>query len=125
MKDFILANYALKQRIMRRVYAYWFMKSVLPALLLQGGALVMLLVGIHEYVSVKFVSTNALSAVSGFGSLITFVKSAYSHTEFISRVLFGASLLFGALVTRDLVRVWKKTLRGESQVRLAKESMIR
>lgn len=107
-------NEGLKARIMRRVYTYWFVKRVMPVLVLQVATLGLLLLGIHEYVSVKFVLKNAISAISGAGlpSLIPFTESAFQHAGFVPQLLFGASALLAILIVRDAV----KALRGFSRI---------
>src|SRR3989344_5430364 len=115
-------NMALTKRIMRRVYFHWFLRQIAPVLALQLGALGLLLIGIHEYVSVKFVSANALSAISDIQSLYSFAVTAFWKTELVSRVLVGASVLFALLLGRDILRFWSRTLRGSSARMAAMQS---
>ncbi|MBI2096630.1 MAG: hypothetical protein HYT40_00510 [Candidatus Sungbacteria bacterium] len=107
-------NQSLTDRIMRQVYFYWFMKRMAPAIVLQLGAFALLLTGIHEYVSIRFVAANATAAVSGgMGAMVSYVLSAVAKTGFIPQLLFGASVLLGILVLRDLRRALRYLLRRE------------
>ena len=121
-----LYSESLTKRIMRRVYFIWFTKRVAPTLALQLTALVLMAVGIHEYISVRFVLANAAHTVSGIPSLITFTRSAVAHTEFIPRLLLGASTLLGLLVIRDILRVFRSRLgRLPSKMALLAERVSR
>jgi len=123
----INVNLALTQRIMRRVYVYWFLKKVAPVFLAQIGVLAILLVGVHEYVSIRFVGSNALIQASSIRSFLVFLQSAFSHTEFVSRVLIIASALLSILIARDVVRFWRGILRrqGANHAALLRESLFR
>lgn len=102
------SNLQLKKRIMRRVYAVWFMREVAPPLALQLLVLGALLVGIHEFVSVKFVLRNALHSVSGIPSLIDFAAAAIRNTGFIPQILLTSSFLLAALILRDLRKMLRR-----------------
>lgn len=106
----------LTQRIMRRVYFTWFMRRVAPTLLGQLAVLALLLIGIHEYVSIRFVLQNAMGAVSGLPSLVDFAAAAYANTGFVPQILFGAVVLLGLMTFRDIVKLWRGMPRGELQL---------
>ncbi|MBI4134885.1 MAG: hypothetical protein HY471_02160 [Candidatus Sungbacteria bacterium] len=94
----------LAQRIMRRVYWYWFWKKEAPTLGMQLGILALVLVGIHEFVSVKFVLRNALETVPDMGSFLRFTGAAVQNTGFVPQLLFGALLILGLMVGRDVLK---------------------
>ena len=104
----------LKTRIMRRVYFYWFLKQVAPSLAIQLGALGLILVGVHEYVSVRFVSSNASVSATSIESFIRYAATAFSKTEFISRVLIGATVLLGFLILRDARRIFRRLMMRQA-----------
>ena len=116
----------LTKRIMRRVYFFWFMKRVAPTILLQLGAFTLLAVGIHEFVSIRFVSANAIAALSGgVGAVISYAKSAVAKTGFIPQLLFGASVMLGILVLRDLRRALRRLMRHELESAAALQRLSR
>jgi len=104
----------LKTRIMRRVYFYWFFKQVAPSLAIQLGVLGLILVGVHEYVSVRFVSTNAAGSATSISSFFQYAATAFSKTEFISRVLIGATVLLGFLILRDTRRIFHRLMMRQA-----------
>lgn len=106
----------LTQRIMRRVYFYWFMRRVAPTLLGQLAVLSLLLVGIHEYVSIRFVVQNAMGAVSGLPSLVNFAASAFRNTGFVPQILFGAVVLLGFMTFRDVLKLRRGMPRGQLEL---------
>ncbi|MBI3627665.1 MAG: hypothetical protein HY220_02885 [Candidatus Sungbacteria bacterium] len=95
----------LTKRIMRRVFATWFIRRILPPLVLEFGALGLVLAGIHEYISIRFVMRNAVHAIHGVPSLIMFSESALAHTAFVPRLLMAASIMLAILLIRDLRRI--------------------
>lgn len=104
----------LKTRIMRRVYFYWFFKQVAPSLAIQLGALGLILAGVHEYVSVRFVSSNVSDAATSISSFSQYAVTAFSKTEFISRVLIGATVLLGFLILRDARRILRRLMTRQA-----------
>lgn len=96
----------LKQRIMRRVYAIWFVKQVLPWLVLHGVLMATVLYTLAERVFINHMLQNA--------ALHTFARSpsmfayyffrAFLNTEILVQILVVGSLLFGTLIARDLWR---------------------
>ena len=95
---------ALTRRIMRRVYWHWFWRRQAPALASQLGILVLVALGIHEFVSVRFVFYNALQTVSDARLFANFLMVGFQNTGFVPQLLFGASFLLGLLLLRDFSR---------------------
>ncbi|MBI2054989.1 MAG: hypothetical protein HYT39_02730 [Candidatus Sungbacteria bacterium] len=104
-----LINYseALTRRIMRRVYFTWFVKRVAPTMALQTASLALLLIGVHEFISVKFVLANAVDSISSVPSLVSFTTSAVGNAGFIPQLLLGASTFLGLLIVRDVLKVFR------------------
>lgn len=115
-------NVALTQRIMRRVYWQWFWRREAPALGIQSVALVLLVLGIREFVSVRFVLANAMNVATDLQSLVRFSAVAVQNTGFVTQFLSGAALLLGALLARDLSRalraLWSPVAKPQTRFRL-------
>lgn len=109
----------LRRRIMRRVYGYWFIRHAAPTLVLQMLALILLAVGIHEFVSVKFVAANAIATMTSLSAFANFIGSAIANTGFIPQLLFGASGALLLLMGRDLSRIMRSA-GGVSRVAAAR-----
>ncbi len=125
-RQILAKDQELTNRIMRRVYFFWFMKRVAPTILLQLGAFTLLAIGIHEYVSIRFVSANAIAAISGgVGAMISYAASAVAKTGFIPQLLFGASVMLGILVLRDLRRAFRRLMKHEIESSVALERFSR
>lgn len=96
---------ALTRRVMRRVYWHWFWRRQAPALASQLGVLALVALGIHEFVSVRFVLHNAFQAISDIRLFANFLVVGFRNTGFVPQLLFGASFLLGLLLLRDFSRV--------------------
>lgn len=95
---------ALTRRVMRRVYWHWFWKRQAPTLVPQLGVLALVALGIHEFVSVRFVFYNALQVTSDVRLFANFLLVGFRNTGFVPQLLFGASFLLGLLLLRDFSR---------------------
>jgi len=95
----------LKKRIMRRVYAVWFLRSVAPLL----GAEIVLLVGVAAgvltHISVRHILLNALAASEGGRSFVQFFIDNFLVKSIQSRLLLALYLVLAAFFIRDLSSV--------------------
>ncbi len=85
----------LKKRIMRRVYAIWFVKRVAPVLLLEIP--VLLIIALHETAREFFVAKiveNFLIALnhSGITGVLGFMVSAVQNAPFVPMLIILFSL---------------------------------
>ncbi|MFH1979239.1 MAG: hypothetical protein ABII97_02575 [Patescibacteria group bacterium] len=97
----------LKKRIMKKVYAIWFVKRIAPALFLYMPFL--LVVAFRETANEFFVAKvidNFLLVLnsSGLMGVVHFVFSAISNTSILPALIILASLGVFAFVLRRLVR---------------------
>lgn len=86
-------------RIMQRVQGIWFMKRVLPFILLEVGVFVFAVYTIASRVWVSHVMENLASAMKGgvIGKVWSFTSYAFMHTE-----LFVQLAILGSLVAAVL-----------------------
>ncbi len=97
----------LKNRIMRRVYAIWFIKRVAPVLFLEMPFLV--LIAAHETAREFFVAKileNFFVAYgqAGAGGVFGFANSALAHASFLPVSIIVFSLALAAVLVYRLAR---------------------
>ena len=92
---------------MRRVKTIWFMRRVLPLLLLETTAVWFAVQNIAEHVFVNNVLQNAI--VHTFSRspmmIIEFFFRAFLNTEVLIQMFILASLVVGAFIARDALRI--------------------
>ncbi len=96
------ANAHLKSRIMRRVYAVWFWRSVAPLLAVEFVLLAGVSAGVLAHISVRHILLNALNASSGAQSFVQFFIDNFFVKSIQSRLLFLAYLVIVAFFIRDI-----------------------
>lgn len=99
-----------KKRVMRRIYAIWFVKRVMPVFALEIGAFTVMLSAIQSRVSFDKIVANAQyrmshHPISHFGQ---YVLNAVSSTEFATLVVSFGIIIAGAFFARDAFRVSRK-----------------
>jgi hypothetical protein len=100
----------LKKRIMRRVYAIWFVKRIAPALFLQMPLLLLIALRetAREFWVAKIVENFSIAIHSGFSSTLNYVFSAIVSAPAVPMLIIIFSLgVFGYLAvktTRNLKR---------------------
>jgi len=102
----------LKKRIMRRVYALWFWKSVAPLLAVELILIVGVTVGVLTHISLTNIMSNALHASSGLKAFILFFVNNFLVKSIQSRLLVA---VYGALVgffVRDFASALRRMRRA-------------
>ncbi len=91
----------LKKRIMRRVYAIWFVKSVYAKMAFFGAVL------IASYLHISFVHvfSNTLNASSGFLLSAKYLTSSFAAADIISKSLFVGMLAAVFITGKDLFKL--------------------
>jgi len=99
LKEFI------KNRILWRVYFIWFLRRMLPIVLLQIAALVVLVKIFARNVFVSKVLENVVAASGfGYGEVFKFLLAAFINAHFAVQAVIVISLGISALIIRDIVR---------------------
>lgn len=101
----------LKRRIMRRVYALWFWRSVAPLLAVEVIMLTGVAVGVLTHISVSHIAANAMAASGSAWALAKFFSANFFVKSIQSRLLAGAYLALVLFFIRDLVSALRR-LRG-------------
>lgn len=94
-------NDQLQKRIMRRVYAVFFMKRAVGPTALKLYTLMLASAGIVSLVSVGNVFANMPADIAG---VLVFVFYALSHTEFIVQLFVFGTLGAALWLVRDIVQ---------------------
>ncbi|MEK9147962.1 MAG: hypothetical protein AAB650_00835, partial [Patescibacteria group bacterium] len=96
------ATVNLKNRIMRRVYAAWFLKSVAPLLAVELILLIGVMIGVLTHISVKNILINALNSSSGIRAFIQFFISNFLVKSVQSQMLAAIYVVLITFFIRDL-----------------------
>lgn len=92
----------LKKRIMRRVYAVWFWRSVAPLLAVEVILISGVAIGVLTHISVRNIMVNALASSHDIRAFLQFFVSNFFVKSIQSRLLFGAFAVVAAFFIRDL-----------------------
>jgi len=99
LKEFI------KNRILWRVYFIWFLRRMLPIVLLQITILVVLVKIFARNVFISKVLENVvIVSGSGYGEVFKFLLTAFVDAHLIVQTVIVIGLGVSALVIRDIVR---------------------
>lgn len=97
----------IKTTVMRRVRFIWFMRRMLPFLIIETVAVAFVVRQLAESVFFNHVLQNAILHTftrSPF-MIVDFFFRAFLHTEGLVQILFLASLLVAVLLARDTLRI--------------------
>ena len=96
----------IKKTVMRRVRAIWFMRRVLPLLVLETVAVAFIVRQLAAYVFFNQVLQNAIAHTFTRSPVMMadFFFRALLNTDLAVQILAAGSVLIGALLLRDTVR---------------------
>ena len=96
----------LKQNIMRRIYAIYALRAVVPKVLVLAVAL-----GLLKYF-VSFVNVFAnMPSITEVSQSIAFFWSAFINTDIVVQLAFAATVVSGAYMIRDVISNLKTMYR--------------
>lgn len=98
----------LKKRIMRRVYAVWFWRSVAPMLAVEFVLLSGVAVGVLTHISIRHIAINALNASSGLQSFFQFFIDNFFVKSIQSRLLVAVYIVMLAFFGRDIRNAFRR-----------------
>lgn len=99
-------NKTLKGKILWKVYLAWFIKKILPLVVLEVLVIVGALYALAQFIFVERVVGNAfLNAASNPWQLMVFLFYAFLSTHWFTKVAIVIFLGLGALLLRDFGRV--------------------
>ena len=97
-----------KARIMRRVYAVWFCKQVLPLLLTEFILIAGVGIGVITQISIRQILLNALQASSNAWAFVMFFVSNFFVKSVQSRLLLVAYGVIVGFFVRDLRSAFRR-----------------
>ena len=102
--DNLLNNNLLKKRIMRRVYAIWFVRSVYAKMAVIGAIL------IASYLHISFINvfSNTVNASSGFLLSAKYLTSSFAAADIVSKFLLTGMIVAVFMTGRDLFKLKKE-----------------
>jgi len=98
----------LKNNVMRRIYFVFYLKKVFSKITIKIFALVALGTAVASFVSFQNIFFN-MPAIVEVGSILSFIMSAFMHTEFIVQALVFGGVIFTSMLVRDIVMQMKGT----------------
>jgi len=102
--DNLLNNNLLKKRIMRRVYAIWFVRSVYAKLVFLGAVLI----AAYFHISFAHVFSNTINASSGFLLSAQYLTSSFAAADIVSKFLLAGMIMAVFMMGRDLFKLKKE-----------------
>lgn len=114
----------LKKRIMRRVYALWFWKSIAPLLAVELILIAGVTVGVLAHISLRSIIANAINASSGIKDFLVFFVDNFFVKSIQSRLLVA---VYGALVgffIRDFASALRRMRKAFKEDMLAALSFV-
>ena len=94
----------LKKRIMRRVYAIWFVKSVYAKMAVLGA----ILIASYLHISFVHVFSNTINASSGFLLSAKYLTSSFAAADIVSKFLLAGMIMAVFMMGRDLFKLKKE-----------------
>lgn len=94
---------AFKKRVMKRIYAIWFLKNFGPLLAVELILLFGVAVGVLTHISVRNIMVNAFSSSSGIGAFIQFFIDNFFVKSIQSRLLVAVYGVLIGFFVRDIV----------------------
>ena len=94
----------LKKRIMRRVYAIWFIKSVYAKMAVFGS----ILFASYLHISFVHVFSNTINASSGFLLSAKYLTSSFAAADIVSKFLLAGMIMAVFMMGRDLFKLKKE-----------------
>jgi len=95
----------LKSKILWKVYTAWFLKRILPLVVLEVLVIVGALYALAQFVFVEQVVSNAFSnSASNPWRLVVFLSYAFLSTHWFTKIAIVLFLGLGALLLRDFGR---------------------
>src|SRR3989344_9475853 len=95
----------LKSKILWKVYTAWFLKRILPLVVLEVLVIVGALYALAQFVFVEQVVSNAfLNSASNPWRLVVFLSYAFLSTHWFTKIDIVLFLGLGALLLRDFGR---------------------
>ncbi|MDD5431268.1 MAG: hypothetical protein PHP03_03555 [Candidatus Pacebacteria bacterium] len=118
MDNIVLKNKILKARILAKIYFVWFLRRIVPLIIIQVAAIVVALKIFAKNVFFSKYLQN-MANVSDFGLWATFkfLVNSFLQTNFLVQVIVLLVLGFGALLLRDVLKailVYFQTLKQKN-----------
>ncbi len=93
----------LKSKVMRRVYAFWFLRTAYHSLVLKVVAIGVLALALRQMVSLKSIIMNTLQ-VGGVDRMVGYLEYALAHTHASVQITFALMALLAVWTVIDAVR---------------------
>lgn len=107
---------------MRRVYAIWFVREVLPWVGLEVAAFAGIAMLMRAQVAIASVAENFqnICTMSGTGSCIKFMGYAFTHTNVVVQIASVALVALLSVIAYDFVRSFRRSVVALAQSRWAR-----
>ena len=107
---------------MRRVYAIWFVREVMPWVGLEVAAFAGIAMLMRAQVAIASVSENFqnICNMSGTGSCIKFLGYAFTHTNVVVQLASVALVALLGVVAYDFYRSFRRSVRALSETKFVR-----
>lgn len=112
----------LSRRVMRRVYAIWFVREVLPWVGLEVAAFAGIAMLMRAHVAIASVVENFqnICTMNGTGGCVTYMGYAFTHTTVTVQLATIALLVLIGIVAYDFVRSFRRSVSALMQTRVVR-----
>ncbi|KKS11472.1 MAG: hypothetical protein UU66_C0016G0002 [Parcubacteria group bacterium GW2011_GWB1_41_5] len=101
--------YALKKKIMRKVYLIWFLRRISSPFLVKTFFLTAALAEASFYFSLPDIFKNIFLASGNFPTLSGFMIASFQHTDAISKLFFmGLMFLIGLFLHQLYISLYRR-----------------
>lgn len=105
MMDTAKQNLVYKKRIILKIYVFWFLKRIVPLIIIQIAFIALAIKIFTQGVFVSEVFKNiSIVAAKSYWGILCYLAVAFWNTEFIVELAILAGLGLTSLVIRDIFR---------------------
>ncbi len=115
-------NTVLTRRVMRRVYAIWFIREVLPWVGVEVVAFIGLAILMRAQVAIASVmeNTQSICHMNGVGGCVKYMGYAFTHTGLVVQLSTVALAVLMSIIAYDFARSFRRSVVALSQSRWAR-----
>ncbi|MDP3729326.1 MAG: hypothetical protein Q8R26_01030 [bacterium] len=96
----------LKNRVLWKIYFVWFVRRIIPLIIIQVGVVVVAIKLFGQKVFVSRIMAQSVVRVSevGYWDVFTYLVGAFFKTHAVVQIIIILILGVGALIIRDIVK---------------------
>jgi esterase/lipase superfamily enzyme len=93
----------LKKRVMRRIYAIWFLRKATSPIFVKTGIFLLFVLAASYYISFIDIIKNVFNSSGSFSSFSSYIVNSFIFADILSQILTIGILVTAGFVFRDFV----------------------